>query len=415
MAVHIVVNVLGIFAFDNEKLIEQYLFNQNDTDKIAAIIMKLQDGALIEELDIILNKLNYYDRVSIELDLLKKQIKDNYLTNIKFQSPSNFGMQFRKNVDKFLSLFNKTEEEFNELARKIATKITRMRIKETAEGQSGKDKLIIQAIETLDNLDKDINIFVERIREWYGLHFPELGPSLQNHKIYLKFAQIKREDMSIRNLKRIFSWDEEILEKYHQESKNSMGSDLTVEDFRPIKNFAGIVQEMFAFRDQLTIYIDQIVSEITPNMRSLISPNIIARLISRAGGLKELASKPSSTLQILGAEKALFRSLKTGANPPKHGVIFQDDKINSAKWWLRGKIARLIAAKLTLAVRIDAFGGNYLGDTLKEDLENQIKKIEEKYKEPPKKKKSQPPKQDKKKRKKRPRKKKGKFKKNDKS
>ena len=409
MAVYVVVNVLGIFAFDNEKLVEQYLFNQNDGDKIATSIMALQDGEFIEELDIILNKLNFYDRISIELELLKNQIKDNYSFNIKFESPSNFGMKFRRNPIKFFQQFNKTEGEFEELARKIATKITRMRIKETAEGQSGKDKLIIQAIETLDDLDKNINVFVERIREWYGLHFPELGPSLQNHKTYLKFAQIKREDMNVRNLKRFFSWDEEVLEKYHQESKNSMGSDLTAEDFQPIKKFAEIVQEMFVFRDQLAIYIDQIVSEITPNMRNLISPNIIARLISHAGGLQELASKPSSTLQILGAEKALFRSLKTGANPPKHGVIFQDDKINSAKWWLRGKIARLIAAKLTLAVRIDAFGGNYLGDRLKEDLENQVKRIEEKYKEPPKKKKTLPPKPDKKKRRKRPRKKERKF------
>ncbi|NHI94182.1 MAG: C/D box methylation guide ribonucleoprotein complex aNOP56 subunit [Candidatus Lokiarchaeota archaeon] len=412
MSISIIVNVFGIFAFSGkDDLIEHYLFG-NDVDKIASKIMALQDGEVIEELDILINKLNFYEEISVELDLCGKNIKEIYPHKIRIESPNDLGMYFRKNPDQFYNKLNKSEEEFINLSREVATKITRMRVKETAEGESGKDKLLIQAIETLDNLDKSINLFVERIREWYGLHYPELGPKLQNHQTYLKFAQLKRDEMNESNLKRLFSWDKDVLNEHMIQARGSMGSDLSLEDFRPIKKYATIIQDLFLFRDQLTVYIDQIVSEITPNARVLISPNIIARLISHAGGLMELASKPSSTIQILGAEKALFRSLKSGANPPKHGVIFQDDKINSAKWWLRGKIARLVAAKLTMAIRIDAFGGKYLGDTLKEDLEIQISKIEEKYKDPPKKKKAPQKPLDKKR--KRRRKDKGKMSKNDK-
>jgi nucleolar protein 56 len=93
--------------------------------------------------------------------------------------------------------------------------------------------------------------------------------------------------------------------------------------------------------------------------------------------------RPASTIQVLGAEKALFRSLKTGARPPKHGLIFQHTLLHDAKKWQRGKIARALAGKLAIAVRADAFGGRDLGDTLKANLEKRLEEIREKYKEPP--------------------------------
>jgi len=85
----------------------------------------------------------------------------------------------------------------------------------------------------------------------------------------------------------------------------------------------------------------------------------------------------------LGAEKALFRSLRTGARPPKHGIIFQHPLIHEAKRWQRGKVARALAGKLTIAARVDAFSGKYVGDKLKADLEKRIDEIKEKYGEPP--------------------------------
>ena len=395
MSAYIIENIFGIFALDeNENIIDQYLFGK-DVEKITTKIHSIQKGDIIEEYEILFNKLAGQELI-LEHQSLGNKLKEVF--QVKIESPHKIGLKVRKNFDEFLKKINKTFEEYEEISKQVNTKITRRKVKETAEGQSGKDKLVIQAIESLDDLDKSINLYIERIREWYGLHFPELDKKIPNHQVYLKFVQFLRNEMTLKELQKNLAMKKEKLEDIASMAKNSMGSNLTNEDFIPLKTFGRIIQDLSEFRNDLSVYIDRIISEIAPNMRALISPNIIARLISHVGGLLELASKPSSTIQILGAEKALFRSLKTGANPPKHGVIFQDDKINSTKWWLRGKIARLVAAKLTIAARIDAFGGDYRGDKLIEDLEVQIRKLEEKHKEPPKKKKAEPKKSSKKKR-----------------
>ncbi|MEM3356963.1 MAG: C/D box methylation guide ribonucleoprotein complex aNOP56 subunit, partial [Candidatus Bathyarchaeia archaeon] len=120
-----------------------------------------------------------------------------------------------------------------------------------------------------------------------------------------------------------------------------------------------------------------------PNTRAIAGALLGARLIAVAGGLQNLVMRPASTIQVLGAEKALFRSLKTGARPPKHGLIFQHALLHDAKRWQRGKIARVLAGKLTIAARADAFGGKYIGESLKADIEARLGEIREKYKEPP--------------------------------
>jgi len=395
MSAYIIENVFGIFALDeNEKILDQYLFGK-DIEKIYSKLFAIQNGEIIEEFEILLNKLAGRELIT-EHQSLGNTLKESY--QVKIESPHAIGLKVRKNFNDFLKKINKNFEEYGELSKEVNTKITRLKVKETAEGQSGKDKLVIQAIEALDDLDKSINLKIERIREWYGLHFPELDKRIQNHQVYLKFTQLLRNEMSFKDLKKNLAMRDDKLENISALAENSMGSNLSLEDFMPLKTYGKIIQDLFELRNDFTVYIDKIISEIAPSMRALISPNIIARLISHTGGLIELASRPSSTIQILGAEKALFRALKTGANPPKHGVIFQDDKINSSKWWLRGKIARLVAAKLTIAARVDAFGGVYRGDILVEQLESQIRVLEEKHKEPPKKKKPEAKKPSKKKR-----------------
>jgi nucleolar protein 56 len=125
------------------------------------------------------------------------------------------------------------------------------------------------------------------------------------------------------------------------------------------------------------------MEEVAPNIKTLTGSLLGARLIAIAGGLTNLAKRPASTIQVLGAEKALFRSLKTGTRPPKHGIIFQHAYLHDAKRWHRGKIARALAGKLAIAARIDAFGGRCAGEELKANLEKRIEEIREKYVEPP--------------------------------
>lgn len=140
---------------------------------------------------------------------------------------------------------------------------------------------------------------------------------------------------------------------------------------------------LYGLRQELETYLEKTMEEVAPNTKALVGPLVGARLIAFAGGLTNLARKPASTIQVLGAEKALFRSLKTGARPPKHGLIFQDTLLHDAKRWQRGKIARALAGKLAIAARADAFGGRHISDELKTHLEKRIKEIQEKYAEPP--------------------------------
>jgi nucleolar protein 56 len=125
------------------------------------------------------------------------------------------------------------------------------------------------------------------------------------------------------------------------------------------------------------------MEEVAPNMTSILGPLLSARLMSIAGSLTNLAKMPASTVQVLGAEKALFRSLKTGSRPPKHGVIFQYQHIHAAPKWQRGKIARALSGKLSIAARIDAFGGEFIGEMLRNRLERKIREIQDKYASPP--------------------------------
>jgi len=141
---------------------------------------------------------------------------------------------------------------------------------------------------------------------------------------------------------------------------------------------------LYELRENMEKYIDTAMEEVAPNMKALTGALLGARLISLAGGLTNLAKMPASTLQVLGAEKALFRSLKTGTRPPKHGIIFQHPLLHEAKKWQRGKIARALAGKLAIAARTDVFGGRYIGEELKADLEKRVEEILQKYAEPPK-------------------------------
>jgi nucleolar protein 56 len=163
-----------------------------------------------------------------------------------------------------------------------------------------------------------------------------------------------------------------------------MGADIAETDLAQIQALSKSVLDLYELRKGMENFLDKTMDEVAPNTKAMVGSLLGARLIAVAGSLQNLAMRPASTIQVLGAEKALFRSLKTGARPPKHGLIFQHTLLHDAKKWQRGKIARALAGKLAIAVRADAFGGGrYVGDRLKADLDRRIEEIRQKYKEPP--------------------------------
>src|SRR5207253_1658306 len=162
-------------------------------------------------------------------------------------------------------------------------------------------------------------------------------------------------------------------------AEKSSGAEMTGTDLEWLRQVCGTVLELYGLREAAEKYTDKIMGEVAPNMTSVLGAVLSAKLISMAGGLENIAKMPSSTLQVLGAEKALFRTLKTGARPPKHGVIFQYAPIHQSPKWLRGKIARAVAGKLAIAARMDAYGGGDKGQGLKDALEKKIVDLKGRY------------------------------------
>lgn len=223
------------------------------------------------------------------------------------------------------------------------------------------DNMIIQSIALLDQLDKDINTFSMRIREWYSYHFPELVKIVPDNYLYAKCAHHIKDrksltDDSVEGLEEILM-DSSKAAAIVSASKMSMGMDISEIDLMNIEMFAKRVVNLSEYRKQLSEYLHSKMGSVAPNLQSLIGDQVGARLISKAGSLTNLAKYPASTVQILGAEKALFRALKTRSNTPKYGLLFHSSFIARAGAKNKGRISRFLANKCSVASRIDCFSG----------------------------------------------------------
>jgi nucleolar protein 56 len=302
---------------------------------------------------------------------------------VEVSKPSEAGELLRSKPEKFAvkAGFVKDDEEFSLWTHNVTIEITKLRVKGAVEKR---DLMVAQAIQTLDELDKTINIMMTRVREWYGIHFPELDRLLDKHETYARLVVNlgNKDNFTVENLEK-----EEVpkskAEALAKVSEKSMGADVETEDLKQIQTLCKDILSMYKLRQNLETYLDSAMGEVAPNTKCLVGSLLGARLIALSGGLMNLAKRPASTIQVLGAEKALFRSLKTGTRPPKHGLIFQHTLLHDAKRWQRGKIARALAGKLAIAARADAFGGRSIGEELKAGMEKRIEEIRQKYDQPP--------------------------------
>mmetsp|Transcript_31566 Transcript_31566/g.74442 ORF Transcript_31566/g.74442 Transcript_31566/m.74442 type:complete len:455 (-) Transcript_31566:202-1566(-) len=243
------------------------------------------------------------------------------------------------------------------------------------------DNMIIQSIALLDTLDKDINTFAMRIKEWYGWHFPELvkivGDSYKYARL-VKMIKVKSSlsDESIDALQEILDDDEDLAKQILEASKTSMGYDVSEIDMINVQTFADRVINLEEYRRQLREYLNARMHAVAPNLSALIGEIVGARLISHAGSLTNLAKYPASTVQILGAEKALFRALKTKGNTPKYGLIFHSSFIGRASQKNKGRISRYLANKCSIASRIDCFSetlSTVFGEKMKDQVDERLK------------------------------------------
>jgi len=369
----VILTEFGVAIFKKENLEKSFPFSNPVKEYIA---IKKKDANL-NQLLTFLNSLDRGVTVSDEslLSLLKKNSIDaqimepEKIDEIQSSKPSIL-------VD---SGFASNPQDALGKLRSFALELSSSKVTEVS---GSPDLHIIQAINSLDEIDKISNSLSSRLREWYGLHFPELDNVIDSINGYSQIVLAgKREELT----KQVFEeagFPESKVEMLSLLSKKSRGGDISKDNLAIVQSIAKQILDFHELRKQLENHIEKQMTEIAPNVSAILGPAVGARILGRAGSLKKLASMPASTIQVLGAEKALFRSLKTGSQPPKHGLLFQHALVHAAPRWQRGKIARAIAAKAAIASRVDVYGGG-LNETLLEKLNVRVDEIAKKYEKAP--------------------------------
>ncbi len=375
----------GFAAFTEENaLVDQGLFPK-ETQAAAKALAKLEAGKISSELTVVIKRLKDegYDVFAFENAAVAAEAQKKLNVAVEVADAAEVeNARSRMNKVAVETGFVKDAKELGVWTRNVSMELAKLKVKGAVEKR---DLIVAQAIQTLDDLDRTVNLFMGRTREWYGVHFPELDRLIEKHETYARLV-VNLGDKSNFTLEALEKEDvpKAKAEAVANVAASSMGADVAEADLMQIQALCKDVLALYELRNDIERYLDKTMSEVAPNTQALVGSLLGARLIAVAGGLQNLAMRPASTIQVLGAEKALFRSLKTGARPPKHGLIFQHTLLHDAKRWQRGKIARAVAGKLAIAVRADAFGGGrYVGDVLKKDLEKRLEEIREKYKEPP--------------------------------
>jgi len=240
---------------------------------------------------------------------------------------------------------NVGREEALERVRELAIVASKKRIREAVK----RDMLVIQAVSALDELNETTNLLSNRLREWYGLHAPEITRETSSMDKYISIVNSNKDE-------------------------SPMGLDLEKDDYEIIKSHAKTITELFAHKRAIEEYLEKLMGDIAPNLTSLAGAGLAARLIAKGGSLEKIARTSASTLQVYGAERALFKHLLKGTPCPKHGLIFQHPAILGAKRTQRGKIARALAGKLAIAARID-FYSTKLNKQISRDFEKRLAAI----------------------------------------
>jgi len=268
---------------------------------------------------------------------------------ITVESPNKAGLYLRSNALELASQYHGfNKEQFLKENREICYHFSRMKLK----NEDVTDKVIIHMVEMINDLNSAINLLMVRLREFYSMYYPEMVKNKENEEI-LKY----------------------VLEKLYRKSEESVGVDLEDETLKDIKKLAEEIKRLIELKEYYEKRLERLTKKVMPNTSFIIGPVLAAQLLSIAGSFDKLAKFPSSTIQVLGAEKALFRYLSGRGKAPKHGIIFLSKYIQECPQKYRGKMARKLASKLNMALKVDYFdeGEKFIADKLKEDLDKELK------------------------------------------
>ncbi len=368
----VILTEFGIAVFKDEKLEKAFPFKDSVRDYLSVkkkesklydlvnYLMPLQRGVSVsDESLMVLLKKSSIDAQMMEMDELEK------IQAIKPQIIVDSG--FAQNTSEVLSKL-----------REFAMGLSSSKVTEVSESP---DLHIIQAINSLDEIDKIANGLSSRLREWYGLHFPELDNIIDSINGYAQIVLAGKRESLTKKVYEEAGFPDSKVEMISLLASKSRGGDISDVNLAIVQFIAKQILDFHDLRKKLEDHVELEMQTIAPNLSAILGAAVGARILGRAGSLKKLASMPASTVQVIGAEKALFRSLKTGAQPPKHGLLFQHAMVHAAPRWQRGKIARAIAAKAVIAARVDVYGEG-INVTLLEKLNIRVTEIGKKYENP---------------------------------
>lgn len=357
----------GFIALDeNFNLLDYELFPK---DKLLEKYLKLQTGEITGEEKLLIGRMaNDGYHIVIESNKLAsayKELDHDFEFRIASNTPG--GKFLRANLPHILEKvgFIEMANDLRGVLHELSIRVTEEKLRTASRAD---DLLLIQAINAIEEVEESVVKLSERLREWYPIHFPELD-LVKNQEKYAELVALYGDRDSIIDSGVL----NEVLDEYIN-LETSLGSDISPEDLEILQEFARSLQALMSTKKSLNSFVDKRMGELAPNLRELTGASLGAKLISHVGSIKRLAMLPSSTIQIIGAEKALFRHLKTGERPPKHGLIYQHPEVRGSRYWIRGKVARLLAAKISLAVRKDFFSGDK-NPQITEDFNKRLEEI----------------------------------------
>jgi nucleolar protein 56 len=320
MTKYIFTNIIGSFVFDKDfKVVDKIEFKNleeyNDKLKIEEKLSEKHSPTLITKQ--LINKKNK--------EILRKILA-------QFKDQQNFSNFYKQNII-----------------------ITAKQLKESVN----EDNFIVQTINNIEEIDKVANTLTKRLREWYELHCPEFSRSIESHEKFTELILNKSK--------------KDLLKEVNLDPDNSIGADLKDKDIIPMINLANGIHKLYDLKKKHTKYLDDLMEKYCKNIKTIAGTLIAAKLIEHAKSLRSLAKMPSSTVQIIGAEKALFRHLKTNARPPKHGLIINHPLVTKSRPKTRGRTARHLANKIALAAKVDYNKGEFIADKLMKKLEKELK------------------------------------------
>ena len=328
----------GSFLLDDGKVVHQRLFPK-DADALADRLVRVEDWKVLDEER---ELMSIAEEVFVTEPRLERAGGNRTSQRPPFLKPEEFGYG-------------------RDLLHAAMVDLAKRRMRKAI----GPEDHLRQAVGALDELQHEENVLLERLREWYGLHFPELAPVVDTGTYVDLIAMYGRRD------------------RMPIDGRESIGANLPEREEAELKAFAGLAKLVQGQRKAIESYLERSIREIAPNVSELAGPILAARLIALAGTVEDLARAPAGTVQLLGAERALFRHLRTGSPPPKHGVLFQHPWVHGAPPWQRGAIARAFAAKVSLAARADAFTKRKIAPELAKELRAAVEDIRRRKAEKP--------------------------------